>query len=150
MTKRTKFELTDEQWNEISKYLPPLPQGRGGPKPRSNRECFEGILWVLRSGARWKDLPDYYPSSSTCWRRLQYWEENEAWEKAWKAMLRKLDKKGLLKWDEFFSDGSFAPAKKGVSKLEKLKKEKVRSGWWWWTAKVFLSEASSRLPRTRK
>ncbi|WP_152456117.1 transposase [Microbulbifer sp. THAF38] len=35
-----------------------------------NRDCFEGILWVIRSGARRKDLPSHYPSPSTYWRRL--------------------------------------------------------------------------------
>ena len=77
-----KTELTEEEWNKISRFLPELPKGKGGPKPISNRLCFEGILWVLRSGTRWKDLPSQYPSPSTCWRRLQYWEKQGAWLKA--------------------------------------------------------------------
>ncbi|WP_158545329.1 transposase [Bremerella cremea] len=40
-----------------------------------DRACFEGILWVLRSGACRKDLPDWCPSPSTCWRRLAEWKE---------------------------------------------------------------------------
>ncbi|MCC6679484.1 MAG: transposase [Phycisphaeraceae bacterium] len=47
----------------------------GGPKPISNRPVLEGLLWVLRSGARWKDMPDGFPSYSTCRRRLIEWEE---------------------------------------------------------------------------
>lgn len=70
--------LTDAQWELISPLLP-LARGSagGGPKPRPNRVCFEGILWVLRSGARWKDLPERYPSPSKCWRRLRDWEERQ-------------------------------------------------------------------------
>ena len=55
---RHKSELSDEQWEKIAPFLPePQASPWGGPKPIANRPCFEGILWVLRSGARWKDLP---------------------------------------------------------------------------------------------
>ena len=53
-----KAELTDEQWAKVEKLLPKRkPNPKGGRKPTSDRDCFEGVLWVLRSGARWKDLP---------------------------------------------------------------------------------------------
>ena len=55
---RHKSELSDEQWEKIAAFLPePQASPWGGPKPIPNRPCFEGILWVLPSGARWKDLP---------------------------------------------------------------------------------------------
>lgn len=55
-------KLTDEQWEKIEPLLPRLKASPfGGPKPIPNRRVFEGILWVLRSGARWKDLPKEYP-----------------------------------------------------------------------------------------
>ena len=147
---RFASELTDAQWKLIEPCLPPLKRGRGGPKPIDNRACFEGILWILRSGARWKDLPACYPSPSTCWRRLQYWEESGAWLKAWRTFLKQLDQQGLLNWEEVFSDGSFASAKKGASKLEKPSVARVQSGWWWSTAKVFLLEARLPRPHQRK
>ncbi|MCB0322840.1 MAG: transposase, partial [Bdellovibrionales bacterium] len=75
MAKKAR-DLTDEQWDKISKYFPEPKRAIGaGRKPIGNRDCFEGILWVLRSGARWQDLPKNYPSPSTCWRRLRDWEE---------------------------------------------------------------------------
>ncbi|GAB4109703.1 MAG: hypothetical protein Kow00105_18450 [Phycisphaeraceae bacterium] len=50
---RHDSELTDEQWNKIEPLLPkPKPSPQGGRKRLSDRRCFEGILWVLRSGAR--------------------------------------------------------------------------------------------------
>lgn len=147
---RFASELSDEQWKKISPCLPPLQRGKGGPKPIDNRACFEGILWVLRSGARWKDLPEGYPSPSTCWRRLQYWEDCGAWLKAWRKFLRALDQQGLLNWEEVFSDGSFAPAKKGGLASEKPSVARVQSGWWWSTAKVFLWEAPLLRPHQRK
>ena len=148
--KRFESEVTDQQWEKISRFLPPVKRGRGGPRPVDNRRCFEGILWVLRSGARWKDLPRNYPSPSTCWRRLQYWESEGAWLKAWRSLLREMDQKELLNWEEVFSDGSFASAKKGALKSEKPSAARVRSGWWWSTAKVFLWEAPLLLRHPRK
>jgi transposase len=73
---RDTSELSDEQWEKISPLLPEAQASPwGGPQPIPNRPCFEGILWILRTGARWKDVPKRYPSPSTCWRRLREWEE---------------------------------------------------------------------------
>lgn len=111
---RDTSELTDEQWKKIAPFLPePKASPWGGPKPIPNRPCFAGILWILRTGARWKDLPTRYPSPSTCWRRLREWEEHDIWLKAWRTFLGQLDNQGQLEWSEAFADGNFAPAKKG-------------------------------------
>lgn len=148
---RDKSLLTDEQWAIIEPLLPP-PQGspRGGPKPLPNRPVFEGILWVLRSGARWKDLPGEYPSPSTCWRRLRDWEEQGIWLRAWRALLAELDEQQHLGWEEVFTDAMFSPAKKGAHAWEKPNVERVQSFWWWRTARVYLSECTSPLRRRRK
>ena len=148
---RDDSELTDAQWKHIGPLLPePRCSRKGGRKFVPNRACFEGILWVLRSGARWKDLPRQYPSPSTCWRRLQFWEETGVWLKAWRALLGRLDARGQLDWAEVFADGSFAPAKKGGPASARPNAERVRSGWWWQTARVFLWESSwSRRPRRK-
>jgi transposase len=55
---RHDAELTDAPWEKIAPVLPePKASPRGGPQPTATRPCFEGILWRLRSGARWKDFP---------------------------------------------------------------------------------------------
>lgn len=115
-TKEPVFELNDEQWNLIADLFPEPPRSsQGGRPPAPSRACFEGICWVLRSGARWKDLPTHFPSSSTCWRRLRDWSLCGAWGEAWSRLLRKLDRAGQVDTEEAIADGTFSPAKKGVA-----------------------------------
>ena len=140
--------LSEEQWQRIEPLLPKLRSK--GRRWSDNREVFEGILWVLKTGARWRDLPPKYPSASTCWRRLRLWEERGVWLKIWRAFLRELDQRGRLDWSESFLDGSFAPAKKGALASAKPSAARARSGWWWSTARVFLWEASLPAPARRK
>jgi transposase len=144
-------ELTDEQWSRIASYLPETPASpNGGPKPKPPRPCFEGILWVLRTGARWKDMPDDFPSGSTCWRRLQAWDRSGAWERAWLAFVRQLGEQDRALWEVVFADAMFVPAKKGAIVLEKRSAAKERSWWWWAAARVFLWHAPSPRPAPRR
>jgi transposase len=140
--------LSDDQWRLIE---PLLPKRRSAGRPwADDRRVLEGILWVLKTGARWRDLPPCYPSPSTCWRRLRLWEEDDVWLDIWRAFLRRLDAQGRLQWQECFADGSFAPAKKGATPSAKPSAARARSGWWWSTAKVFLWEAHSTVPVRRR
>jgi transposase len=143
-------ELTDEQWLRIEPYLPsPKASPKGGPKPKSARDCFEGILWILRTGSRWKDLPDCFPSPSTCWRRLREWDEKGAWEAAWHAFLDELSEKDRGTWEVVFADAMFVPAKKGATASVKPSAAKERSWLWWAAAKAFLWHSWSPRPRRR-
>lgn len=149
--RRRKPLLTDEQWEQIEPLLPTLPKSKKGGRPWTpNRPVLEGILWILRTGARWQDLPDKYPSPSTCWRRLQAWEEQDIWLDIWRKFLSTLDKQKRLDWSEAFADGSFASAKKGGLGLVRPSGGKAQSGWWWSTAKVFLWESTWTRPPRRK
>lgn len=62
-------DLSDAQWELIRPLLPAAkPTGR----PRADdRRTLNGILYVLRTGCRWKDLPERYGSSVTCWRHIR-------------------------------------------------------------------------------
>ena len=143
--------LTDAQWEKIEPLLPrPRKRPRGGRPPAANRRVLEGILWILRSGARWQDLPSEFPSPSTCWRRLRDWEEQGVWLGIWRTFLAELNERQQLNWSESFLDGSFAPAKKGAPQSARPSGARGRSGWWWSTAAVFLWEYDfALLPRPK-
>lgn len=148
MARRHEVFITDEQWERIKPFIPTRQRSsKGGRPPADDRACLEGILWVLRSGARWRDLPERYPSPSTCWRRLAEWEGEEVLVKIWQAFLDTLDERGLLDWDEVFVDASFSPAKKGGTESAKRSGERVQSGWWWRMVREFHSHAGPKVLR---
>jgi transposase len=150
MSSREKF-LSDAQWAHIEPLLPELPRSSRGGRPwADSRSVFEGILWVLKTGARWRDLPDRFPSPATCWRRLHRWHEEGVWLELWRAYLSELNEKHRLKWEETFVDGTFAPAKKGVLASERPSGARAQSAWWWSTARVFLWEFTSPQRPRRK
>ena len=123
------MEITEKQWERIEaiiKRLTPLKDSRGRPS-RPAREVLNGILWVMRSGARWKDMPDKYPPYQTCHRRFQQWVRQGVFQKIVEEFGRELYEEGKIDIREAFIDGSFAPAKKGVLRLVKQSVGKVRS-----------------------
>jgi len=75
-----------EQWEQIEPFLPQrVRSARGGRPPADDRAWLEGVLWLLRSGARWRGLPERYPLPSTCRRRLVKWEGEDVLVTTWQA-----------------------------------------------------------------
>lgn len=108
------MELNDKEWDLIKSVIPPhKPSAKGGRPRVPDREIMAGILWVLRTGARWKDLPSEYPSYQTCHRRFQEWQEAGVFDRLNKKLGRALLLQGKIDRSETFIDGSFSSAKKG-------------------------------------
>ena len=109
------MDLTDEQWSVVGPLIGPLPRradGRGRPW-RDSREVTNGILWILRTGAQWADLPERYPPYQTCHRRFQRWVRDGTLERVLEALARDLKERGGLDLAACFIDGTFVVAKKG-------------------------------------
>ena len=104
-------DLTDEQWVLIGPFLAQAgaPKGRSGASWRENRAVFNGILWVLRTGAPWADLPERYPSYQTCYRRFQQWVHSGVLRSILEVLAQALLDEGYLDLQEAFIDRSFAP-----------------------------------------
>ena len=129
---KLKLFVTDEQWIRLEPWLPkPNPSPKDGPKPRDNRQVFDGIIWLLPTGAGCNHLADQYPSASACWSRLQPWEEQRVWLKIWPKFLSKLNQQVQLDWPETLAGGSLAWAKKRAQALERAKAARVDGGGRW-------------------
>lgn len=70
----SRYELTDEQWKQIEGFFPPYTTGR--PSKRSNREMFNAMLWIARSGVPWRDLPERYGFWKTAYARFCKWRND--------------------------------------------------------------------------
>ena len=135
------MDLTNEQWAVLEPHIPAAPKrsdGKGRPR-RDARPILDGILWVLRTGAAWEDLPDRYPPYQTCHRRFQEWRRQGVMEWLLRELAGDLLKRGKLDLSETFIDGTFASAKKGVIALVQLSAAKGPRSWQSQTAMVFLS-----------
>ena len=71
-----RYELTDEEWNQIVSLLPPENSGKQGRPSKCNRTILNGIVWIARSGAPWRDLPERYGPWQTVYSRFRKWMED--------------------------------------------------------------------------
>jgi transposase len=118
--RHTTRVLKDEHWERIAPHLPEHPPSPKGGRPRADdRECLEGILWLLRTGGRWQDIPLDLPSGSTCWRRLQEWAGEGVLGEIHAILIEELGALGKLDLEELLADATFIRVKKGVTRWEK-------------------------------
>ena len=108
-------EVPDDLWELIEPLIPPeRSKPKGGRPTVPARTALNGILFVLRSGCRWKDLPPVYSSGSTCHLRLTQWHRAGVWEKLWTKVLGFLDREGKIDWERTALDAAKVPAPRGV------------------------------------
>jgi transposase len=124
--RHTKRVLTDEQWERIApRFSQHLPSPKGGRPRVSDRECLEGILWLMRTGSPWQQIPLDLPSGSTCWRRLQEWAGDGILAELHAILIDELHDLGKLDLEELLADATFIRAKKGATRLEKPRLARV-------------------------
>lgn len=121
------MDLSDAHWALVEPLLRRRSKGRPGRRgrpPTCQRRVLSGVLWILRTGARRKDLPKRFPPRSTCHRWLQRWSTDGTLLRVKRKLLHQLDTEGRLRWDEAFIDASFASAKKGGACVGKARRGK--------------------------
>jgi transposase len=85
-----RYDLTDFEWSIIELAL---PKGRPGPQPRQNLRVMNGIFWVLRTGAPWRDLPERYGPYTTAYNRFNRWRKAGIWDRLMDAVTKAHDGK---------------------------------------------------------
>src|ERR671919_264216 len=146
------MDLTDKQWSFIQPLIPDPPRrpdGKGRPWKDARDVMNAVLLWILRTGAPWHDLPDRYPPYQTCHRRFQQWVHSGIFEKILHTLATDLRERGGIDLSECFIDGTFIVAKKGGKRLERPSGAKVRSSWQYQIVLAFLSPYTLRLLRRR-
>lgn len=101
--------MTDEQWARISRLLPPQRPATGRPA-RDHRTVLSAILWVLRTGAPWRDLPERFGPLSTAWSRFRRWTTAGVWQRLLESLQRAADRDGRLDWVTHYVDGTVVRA----------------------------------------
>src|SRR5580700_707565 len=112
---RGRCELSDAQWELIEPILRPTRRADGRGRPwQDTRAVLNGVLWVLGTGAQWRELPKKYPPYQTCHRRFQQWVREVKLERILRELAKDLQARGKLRLEEAFIDASFTGAKKGA------------------------------------
>jgi transposase len=101
--------LPDELWALIEPLLPAQVRSpKGGRPPVSHRQALTGILFVLKTGIGWEDLPAEMNCGSgmTCWRRLRDWQLDGTWDQIHAVLLERLDEARRINWSRGAIDSS--------------------------------------------
>ncbi len=104
-----RFDLTDRQWRRLEPLLPPQRPRTGRPND-DHRRIVNGILWVLRTGAPWRDLPERHGPVGTVSSRSHRWRAAGVWDRALAALQAAADAKGRIDWDLHFVDATIVRA----------------------------------------
>lgn len=146
-TKRRAEALTDAPWTVLAPLIPDPPRraARRGRTGHTNRDGLQGIVWVVRSGARGQDLPDRFPSYQTCHRRFQHGVRHGVLHQVLEAFAADLRERGALEVAACFIDGTWVVAKKGGQVWARPSAAKGGNAWQWQTLLVFLSPSTQHL-----
>ena len=145
------MDLTDAQWAILEPVFQPKRRSDGRGRPwRDTRAVLHGVLWILRTGAQWRELPSKYPPYQTCHRRFQSWQRSGLLTRVLQKLAEDLRDRGKIDLSETFIDASFSSAKKGALLSARLAEEKAVKSWRSQTAMVFLSPVASPALRRMK
>jgi transposase len=109
MQSKRRYELTDEQWAKLEPLLPPQKPKTGRPND-DHRTIMNGMLWVLNSGAPWRDLPGRYGPVGTVSSRFYRWCKSGVWQQVLEALQALADATGQVGWHLHFVDSTIVRA----------------------------------------
>ena len=105
----TRHDLADRQWERLAPLLPPEKPDTGRPAA-PHRPIVNGILWLKRTGAPWRDIPSCYGKWSTIASRFYRWCKQGVWQRILDALQQEADAAGQIDWETHYVDGSVVRA----------------------------------------
>ena len=102
-------ELSDRRWEQLRPLLPPQKPRTGRPN-NDHRTVLSGMLWILRTGAPWRDLPPRFGAWATVASRFYRWRKAGIWPRILERLQQQSDQAGVLDWSLHFVDGTVVRA----------------------------------------
>ena len=90
-----RYELTKEQWERVKAVLPPERTGKRGRPRKDDRKMLNGMLWIARSGAQWRELPEAYGPWQSVYARFAKWRDDGTLEAIFHALSADADMENL-------------------------------------------------------
>ncbi len=116
---KKRHELTDEQWQQLEPLLPPQ-KPKTGRTNLDHRTVINGILWILKTGAPWRDLPERYGKWQTVASRFYRWQKQGVWDRVFAQLQQTKDQDGQLDWEVHYVDGSVVRAHQHAAGAKKV------------------------------
>lgn len=120
----TRYSLTDNEFKAIESLITYSPER--GRMPTKIREMFDGILWILCSGAPWRDLPSCYPPYQSVYHRFRYYQKHGILEQVIETLLRKASKNRRVQLTLVCIDGSYIRAHRHAAGAPKKTAKRTR------------------------
>ena len=92
-------DLTNDEWQRLEPVLPPQKPKTGRPAS-DHRRIINGMLWIARTGAPWRDLPERYGPVGTVSSRFYRWQQASIWDRILAALQQHADAEGKRDWDK--------------------------------------------------
>lgn len=112
-----RHELSDEEWEQIKGILPE-PKYRGRP-PSDARMVLNGMLWIMRTGAPWRDIPEWFGPWETVYDRFNRWSKDGTLDRILEHLQAVMHSQGRIDWKLFCVDGSVIRASRAAAGARK-------------------------------
>ena len=90
-----RYDITNEEWKRIGPFLPPQITGKKGRPPKDSRVMLNGMIWIDRTGAQWRELPECYGPWQSVYARFRKWKADGVWERVFKGLSADYDPENL-------------------------------------------------------
>ena len=121
-----RYDIPDDLWNKIEPWLEMISRDpRGAKNKTSNRHIFNAVLYRVRTGIPWRDLPDRYAPWQTVYRRQRQWMAHHCWNKLFKELSKHYDDESLMIDSSFIKVSQAGTGAKGGTSSKRSADQKA-------------------------